>query len=144
MKDINVPSYKGLLGNVRQARALQDLYDYISRWKKEVDGSIEEINTTIDDTTHYKDVYIGEGDIYSDAMIESNHHDSLKVGTTTSVTATNKYLWVILPDDYTPTILMNGIVVPMVQQSNITVGNITYKVFKSDAEYTNTFNIILI
>lgn len=137
MKNINVPSYKGLLGNVRQARALQDLYDYISRWKAEVDSAI--VNST-----YYKNVYIGTGSTYSDAMIESNHHDSLRMGATTTITASDEYLWVILPSDYTPTILMNGISVPMGEQSNVTVEEVTYKVFKSDAEYTNTFNIILI
>ena len=38
MKDINVPSYNSLLPGDRRVRAIQDLYDYISRWKPELDA----------------------------------------------------------------------------------------------------------
>lgn len=144
MNNINVPSYNSLLPKDRHIRAIQDLYDYISRWKKELDESISNINTAIDKATNYRDVYIGVGSTYSDVMIEGNHQDVLRIGAMTPITADNEYLWVILPEDYNPTILMNGATVPMDQQENVTVGDITYKVFKSGTEYTSTFDIILI
>lgn len=37
MDNINIPSYNSLIPNDRKIRSIQDLYDYISRWKKEVD-----------------------------------------------------------------------------------------------------------
>lgn len=37
MQQINVPSYNSLVLSERRIRAIQDLYDYISRWKPELD-----------------------------------------------------------------------------------------------------------
>ena len=40
MQDINVPSYgyNRLLGNDAQIKAIMDVYDYLRRWKAEVDA----------------------------------------------------------------------------------------------------------
>lgn len=37
MNQINVPSRNAVATNDKQARAIQDLYSYISEWKQEVD-----------------------------------------------------------------------------------------------------------
>lgn len=106
-------------------------------------GSFEAKGAASDATT-YKDVYIGSGTTYLDAMIVANHQDEITKGAMNPVTLANTYLWVILPSAYVPTILMEGVVVPTTEQSSVTVGNVTYKVFQSDNTYTGTFNIILI
>lgn len=41
MKQINVPSRSAVATNDRQARAIQDLYSYISEWKEEIDAYID-------------------------------------------------------------------------------------------------------
>ena len=68
-------------------------------------GSFEAKGAATDATT-YKDVYIGSGAEYTDAMIAANHHDTITKGATNSITVANNYLWVIIPSGYTPTILM--------------------------------------
>lgn len=92
----------------------------------------------------FTDVYIGVGATYSDAMIAANHHDALSKGSLVSVTASSSYLWVILPNIYSPVTQMGGLNVPMAEQSAVTVGNVTYKVLKSSNSYTGTFSISLI
>ena len=92
----------------------------------------------------YKDVYVGIGATYTDVMIAANHHDSLSKGVLISLTASNSYLWVILPNSYSPVVQMGGLNVPMTNQSQVTVGGVTYKVMKSSSQYTGSFPVSLI
>ena len=92
----------------------------------------------------FKDVYIGVGATYTDAMVAANHHDSVLKGALISVTASSTYLWVILPSSYSPVVQMGGMNVPMTAQSNVTVSDVTYKVFKSSNQYTGTFSVSLV
>ena len=94
--------------------------------------------------TTFKDVYVGAGAVYSDVMVAAKHHDSVLKGALISVTASSNYLWIILPNTYSPIVQMGGIEVPMTAQSNVTVGEVTYKVLKSSNSYTGTFNITLL
>jgi hypothetical protein len=92
----------------------------------------------------FKDVYIGVGATYADAMVAANHHDSVLKGALIFVTASSTYLWVILPTSYSPIVQMGGIEVPITAQSNVTVEGVTYKVLKSSNQYTGSFSISLI
>lgn len=92
----------------------------------------------------YKDVYIGVGAAYTDAMIAANHHDSVAKGSPVPVTSSISYLWVILPNTNSPVVQMGGLNVPMTAQSDVTVGDVTYKVLRSTNQYTGSFSISLI
>ena len=116
---------------------------YISKIVKgNVDIYIKDIEAR--ENLQYEDVYIGVGASYADAMIAANHHDSVLKGALISVTASSNYLWVILPSDYSPVVQMGGLNVPMTAQSNVTVDNVTYKVLKSNNQYTGTFSVSLV
>lgn len=110
------------------------LADVQSLWTNEMKPAI----------TAFKDVYVGVGATYTDAMVAGNHHNSILKAAPVAVTASSNYLWVILPSSYSPVIQMGGIEVPMTAQSNVTVGEVTYKVLKSSNSYTGTFNITLL
>jgi len=55
MRNIYVPSYNSLLSLVKRIRAIQDLYDYISGWKKEVDAVEAVIPAEASDTNQLAD-----------------------------------------------------------------------------------------
>lgn len=92
----------------------------------------------------FKDVYVGVGAAYTDVMIAANHHDSLSKGALISLTASSNYIWVILPNTNSPVVQMGGLNVPMTAQSDVTVGDVTYKVLRSTNQYTGSFSISLI
>lgn len=92
----------------------------------------------------FKDVYVGVGASYSDVMTGSNHHVSVRKGSLISITANDQYLWVILPNCYSPVAQLSGMNVPMIEQSPVTVDGITYKILRSDSQFTSTFSISLI
>ena len=93
----------------------------------------------------FSTAYIGAGASAAAVMVPDNKKTNLLKGTGTPISATNAYLWVCTPSDNdTPTVLMNGITVPVTAQSNVTLENVTYKVLKSNNKYTGTFNIVLI
>lgn len=96
------------------------------------------------ETPVFNDVYIGTGATASDVMIAANHHDSVAKGSLISVTSSTSYLWVILPDTYTPVVQMGGLNVPISEQSPVTQGDVTYKVLKSINQYTGSFSVSLI
>lgn len=90
-------------------------------------------------------VYIGMGATYSDAMVPANLHSSLKKGEAVSVTsASDDYLWIILPKAYSVTPLMEGIRIPATKEADITEDSIIYQAFKSKNTYEGTFGIMLI
>ena len=91
----------------------------------------------------FKDVYIGVGAAYTDAMIAANHHDSILKGVLISLTASSNYIWIILPNTYSPIVQMGGLNVPMTAQSDVTVGDVTYKVLRSTNQYTGSFPVSL-
>ncbi len=93
---------------------------------------------------NFQDAYVGTGSAYTDAMTDANHHTSLSRGAMVSVTASNNYLWIILPSTFSPTVQIGGLSVPMTAQSPITSGGVTYQVLKSDNTYSGTFSISLI
>lgn len=93
----------------------------------------------------FSTAYIGAGASAAAVMVPDNKKTDLLKGISTSVSASNAYLWVCTPsDNNTPTVLMNGITVPVTAQSNVTLEKVTYKVLKSNNKYTGTFNIVLI
>lgn len=113
-----------------------------------IDGEVkkedldQEVQANLDDLG-YNDVYIGVGASRADIMTDGNHHDTVSKFEQISVTVTNSYLWLILPDTYSPVVQMNGIDIPMTEQESVTSGEVTYKVLKSSNAYTGTFNVSL-
>lgn len=95
-------------------------------------------------TLTYKDVYIGAGATPGDVMIEANHHDDLFKGRKIPVTSSNQLLWVILPTGNEPSVFMEGICVPMVDDGTVTVDDVTYYVLKSKVTYTAAFSVFLL
>ena len=106
----------------------------------------EEVNLILAkvNAINYKDVYVGAGGTVQDVMVAGNHHNDVIRGDQLSITASSAYIWVVLPNTYSPVLQMEGLNVPMTEQSNVTVGDVTYKVLKSSNSYTGTFNIILL
>lgn len=113
----------------------QEVYNFL-RGFKEDDNLMQLISS-------FTDVYIGCGDVYSDVMIEADHHDQVLKSDNIPVTADDNSLFVILPSQYTPVIMMSGFEVPVTQEENVTVDDVTYKVLKSDNIYTGNFSIML-
>ena len=116
------------------SQELQDQIDDLKSWKDEqestvVDGQIKgikEIENFLNGTSdsehysYYTDVYVGAGAVYTDVMIAANHHDQATKDVGISVTATDEYLFVILPSNFSPAILMNGFTVPMTEWGTVT------------------------
>lgn len=100
-------------------------------------------DTEAREAVQYEDVYIGVGSTSSAVMIASNHHDLILKGNPVSVTASSNYLWVILPDTYSPVVQMGGISVPMSEQSPVTSEGVTYKVLRSSNQYSGSFSVSL-
>lgn len=134
MSHINIPSHSVLLSKEKRIRAIQDLYSYLDKWKEEIDDYIH----------NYRSVYIGAGSAYTDVMVEANFHDRLQKGEAVSVAASTDYLWVILPQEYSPVVMMNGMEIPMTIDGTVTQDDVTYRILKSSNQYTETFNVILL
>ncbi len=92
----------------------------------------------------YKNLYIGLGTQYSDAMTSECFHATLSKGTSISFSPTSKKLWLIVPSTYTPTVLMEGFKVPMTLQTSLDIDGVAYKAFGSDNTYTGSFDIFLL
>ena len=90
------------------------------------------------------DVYVGTGTSYNDVMIAANHHEFVRKGSLVPIAANNAYIWVILPNVYSPVVQLSGMIVPMTEQSSVTLNNVTYKVLRSDSQYAGNFSISLI
>lgn len=91
----------------------------------------------------YKDVYIGVDAAYTDIVNENYHHDSIVEGTPISFDSVSGYIWAVLPERYTPVVAMSLAEVPMTLDGTITIGDNSYKVWKSEEEQTGTFNLYL-
>ena len=137
---------------------LQNQIDNLSEWKDEQESpnpdgqikGIKEIENFLNGTSdsehylYYTDVYVGAGTVYTDVMIAGNHHDEAMKDTGIEVTATDEYLFVILPDNSTPNVIMSGVPVSMTEDGTVTQGDVTYKILKSGNRYAGTFEVVLI
>lgn len=109
----------------------------------------QRLSATVDDVVTlqegmiYKNLYVGFGSQYSEAMTETCFHSTLPKGTALNFSPTSKKMWVIIPSTYTPSIMMEGFKVPMTLQANIDIEGEAYKVFGSDNTYTGSFDIFL-
>jgi len=116
MKNINVPSYNSLLPTERRIRSIQELYDYISSWKKEVDAIEETIPSeasstnqlaTRDDVATSSATYRGSYNLVSDLnlTVAATESDVAAALATTVTTADNNdYVNVQIPSsDLDPT-----------------------------------------
>lgn len=91
MDNINVPSYNSLLLNDRQIRALQDLYDYIYRWKLELDDYMQKAaadykgnhNQVSDLGLHYDSSH-AEVEAYLDSSLTADENDYCYIEVPTS------------------------------------------------------------
>lgn len=92
----------------------------------------------------YYDIYIGAATQSTTIKTSTYHHDAVLRGKPISITASSQKIWMVLPDDAeVPTVLMNGMEVPMELHGTTTIDEETYKVYKSGTYYTGTFNITL-
>ena len=137
---------------------LQNQIDNLSEWKDEQESpnpdgqikGIKEIEDFLNGTSdserysYYPDVYVGAGTVYTDVMIAGNHHDQAMKDTGIEVTAADEYLFIILPDNSEPVVLIGGVPVPMTEDGTVTQGDVTYKILKSGNRYAGTFEVVLI
>ena len=101
--------------------------------------------TTIEDILVYENIYIGVGASKNDVMIDANHYNKLYKGNQVQFSYSNAtYLWVIVPQSYTPNVLMSGISVPMAIDSTVTVGDVTFNAWKSASQLSGTYSIYLL
>lgn len=92
-----------------------------------------------------ENVYIGMGNTYQDVMVSGNLHQTLRKGESVAVNASStNYLWVILPKTYSVTPLMEGIRIPMISESDVTVDSVVYQVLKSRNTYNGEFGVMLV
>ena len=105
--------------------------------------SIADIYTLLDNLT-YKDVYIGKGVNYTSVMVAGNHHDVIVKGDHVNMTCNNSKVWIILNStNSAPLLTMSGIEIPMTAGADVTVDEVTYKVYSSTNTYTGTFNVFV-
>ena len=137
---------------------LQNQIDNLSEWKDEQESpnpdgqikGIKEIEDFLNGTSdterysYYPDVYVGAGTVYTDVMIAGNHHDQAMKDAGIEVTAADEYLFIILPDNSAPVVLIGGVPVPMTEDGTVTQGDVTYKILKSGNRYTGTLEVVLI
>ena len=90
------------------------------------------------------DVYVGTGASYNDVMTAANHHEFVRKCSLVPIAANNAYIWVILPNVYSPVVQLSGMIVSMTEQTPVTLNNVTYKVLRSDSQYAGNFSISLI
>lgn len=91
----------------------------------------------------YSDVYLGTGSSAVSVMVPANHHNTMNRGAHVTVTANSNKIWIILPNTFRPTLMMNGMEIPLTYESSITEGDVTYRVMSSTNLYTGTFNVYL-
>lgn len=137
---------------------LQNQIDNLLEWKDEQESpnpdgqikGIKEIEDFLNGTSdserysYYPDVYVGAGTVYTDVMIAGNHHDQAMKDAGIEVTAADEYLFIILPDNSAPVVLMGGVPVPMTEDGTVTQGDVTYKILKSGNRYNGTLEVVLI
>ena len=115
---------------------------YISRINKDgYDLIIKDFEAR--DSIQYKDVYIGTGDTASEVMVNANHYSQIQKYTPIGISASAEYLWIIMPSAYVPVMMLNGNEIPITLDGTVAVGDVTYKVWKSNNSYTGTFNVFL-
>ena len=97
------------------------------------------------DALYYKDIYIGAAASSSTIKTSTYHHDSILRGRPIAVddVTSGDYIWVILPDTYSPIVIMGGLEVPMSLNGTATIDSKSYKVWRSDNTYVDDFSISL-
>ena len=92
----------------------------------------------------YKDIYIGAATQSPTIKTDPYHYDVVVRGKLLPITANSHKIWLIFPDENeVPTVLMNGMEVPMELHGTTTIDENTYKVYKSQAPYKGTFSVSL-
>ena len=138
MKQLNIPSYSSLIQRDRIIKSIIDLYEYINKFVTEIEN-----NYVPKDMVLYEDVYVGVGAAYTDVMTDDYHHDSLVKGRPIAFDTVDGYIWVILPESYTPVVAMSLVEVPMSVDSTTTAVGVNYKIWKSEESQSGSFNIYL-
>ena len=101
-------------------------------------------DTEAQEAVFYKDIYVGAATQSTTIKTSTYHHDILVKGSLVSITANSQKIWLIFPEDIdVPNIFMSGMEVAMVLHGTTTIDEATYKVYKSEAPFTGTFNIQL-
>ena len=96
-------------------------------------------------TLQYSDVYIGAAAAYSSIISSSYHYDSIVRGRPINISnASSDYIWVVLPADYSPVVLLSGIEMKISLEGTTTISSKSYKIWKSTNIYTGTFNLYLL
>lgn len=126
---------------------LKEIADLLEDDTDGVAAIINRLNTLskrMDDAPFYYNVYIGMGESVEDIMITENHYDSIRRTTPMNIMG-NKSLFVIIPSKYsTPTVLMSGVLIPMVNEPSVIRDGVVFKVLKSVNTYSESFNVILL
>lgn len=142
MNNINVPSYNSLLPGDRRIRAIQDLYDYISRWKQETDTSLEEALPKVHDYTSWNSA--GTTEEGAGTMLISDQTDRIAI-----VAASNSYTISNMPvgiEMYIPAdpVLDGETLITVYEDTALTVdSNIRVKIgAERDATIGEAFEII--
>lgn len=92
----------------------------------------------------YKDIYIGAATQSPTIKTDTYHYDVVARGKLLPITASSHKIWLIFPESIeVPTVLMNGMEVPMELHGTTTIDEDTYKVYKSLSPYVGTFNVSL-
>ncbi len=102
------------------------------------------VNTKADKSqVEYDNVYIGVASDSATVINEAYHHDTINRGRQIAFSEADGYLFVVLPEQYTPAVLMSGTEVPMSLDNTVTIEEETFNVWKSNSEFTGSFNIYL-
>lgn len=92
----------------------------------------------------YSDVYIGAAAAYSSIISSSYHYDSIVRGRPINISnASNEYIWIVLPADYSPVVLLSGTEMKISLEGTTTISSKSYKIWKSTDIFTGTFNLYL-
>lgn len=135
MQQLNIPSYNALVPRERIIRAIQELYSKVN--------DIMSVESEIVEALFYKDVYMGVAADYTDILNADNHYEALSKGTSIPFDTVSGYIWAVLPEDYSPTVAMSLVEVPMSLETTTTIDGKTYKIWKSAEEQTGSFNLYL-
>ena len=104
---------------------------------------IDEKTDTILSNMYYKDLYIGIGSELQDILTISNHFSVLKKGTKFSYSTEGK-IYLALSSNSTPTILMNSIQVPLIQEEDAVIEGKVYHIWHSEGTYLENISIVLV
>ena len=114
-------------------------------WAYEFTVSDTDLIQQLYNILQYSDVYVGAAAAYSSIISNSYHYDSIVRGRPINISnASNDYIWVVLPADYSPVVLLSGIEMKISLEGTTTISSKSYKIWKSTNIYTGTFNLYLL